>query len=119
MDGTFDVIPRGIISLSSSAIKSSDITNRFVMGEFQRKEGDQLKSYVSFLYSLPLQMDFQVEIYVDTWINLFKIEQSIREQFYKNKSYFVTFKGMKIRCRCGIPETMQYTKPTNYKVGTK
>lgn len=119
IDGNFDIIPRGHIKYESSSIESSSITNRFVMGQYNKRNNKtgEIESYVSFLYSIPLKMSFNVEIRCDTVTNMFKIEQALREFFYKNKTYYVTFRGMRIGCRAGFPEQVSGKKPINYKMG--
>ena len=119
IDGNFDIIPRGHIKYESSSIESSSITNRFVMGQYNKRNNKtgEVESYVSFLYSIPLKMSFNVEIRCDTVTNMFKIEQALREFFYKNKTYYVTFRGMRIGCRAGFPEQVSGKKPINYKMG--
>lgn len=119
IDGNFDIIPRGHIKYESSSIESSSITNRFVMGQYNKRNNKtgEIESYVSFLYSIPLKMSFNVEIRCDTVTNMFKIEQALREFFYKNKTYYVTFRGMRIGCRAGFPEQVNGKKPINYKMG--
>ena len=119
IDGNFDIIPRGHIKYESSSIESSSITNRFVMGQYDKRnpKTGEVESYVSFLYSIPLKMSFNVEIRCDTVTNMFKIEQAIREFFYKNRTYYITFRGMRIGCRAGFPEQVNGKKPVSYKMG--
>ena len=66
-EGTYDIIPRGIVTLSSFQVKSSDITNRFVRGQYSELErGDNdaniLTGYSAQLYSLPMAVKFDVKI---------------------------------------------------------
>ena len=42
-EGNYDPIPRGIITLSSFNVKSSDLVNKYVRGTFQRDEFDENK----------------------------------------------------------------------------
>lgn len=117
--GNFDVYPRGSIRYSGSNIDASNITNRFVLGNYTRKESDgSFESYVSFLYSIPLTMNFDISIKIDTLITSFKLEQAIREFFYKNKTFYVLYKGMKVGCRAGFPENVSLEKTISYKMGS-
>ena len=50
IDGNFDFYPQGRITLSSASIDAGNITNRFVMGKYTKKEKGKLQSYVSYLY---------------------------------------------------------------------
>lgn len=116
-DGDFKPIPYGVITLESTTIESSSISNRFVMGQYQKKVGDELKSFVSFLYSIPLTMNFSVNIVCDTINTMWKIEQAYREFFYKHKTFRVNYKGTVVHARVGFPESLASTKTSTYTFG--
>lgn len=117
-DGDFKPIPYGVITLESTTIESSSISNRFVMGQYQKKVGDELKTFVSFLYSIPLTMNFSVNIVCDTINTMWKIEQAYREFFYKHKTFRVNYKGTVVHARVGFPESLAATKTSTYTFGT-
>lgn len=118
IDGNFDSFPRGYITLNSSSIEASNICNRFVLGEYTKKEGDVFNTYVAYLYALPMRLEFTADIICDTHITMLKIEQAIRELFYKNKTFFVLFKGMKLRCRMGIADSSTLAAPIEHKMAS-
>ena len=116
--GNFDMFPRGTVRYSGSQIDEQTITNRFVLGNYTKKEPDgSFESYVSFLYSIPLTMSFDITIKVDTLITSFKIEQAVREFFYKNRTFYIQYKGMKIGCRAGFPAQLSNDNTVTYKMG--
>lgn len=114
IDGKFDMLPRGAVRYTGSQIDNANITNRFVKGTYLKNENGKLTSYVSFLMSIPLTLSFDCELWIDNMITAFKIEQALRDTFYKNKTYHVLFKGMKIGCRVGFPEQSPIDKTTEY-----
>lgn len=114
IDGTFDMLPRGILSYQGTAIDSANITNRFVEGKYTRFENGKLTTYKSFLYSIPLTLKLKATILLDTFGNLLKIEQAIRETLYRNKTFYVMFRGMKIGCCMGMPDDYNSEKTTEY-----
>lgn len=118
IDGNFDVYPRGEITLSSSSISASNITNRFVLGRFQKREDDEIRSYVSNLYSIPLDYQFNVEVRCMTMTEMFKIEQAFREYFYKNKTFHFNYKGLIVPARIGFPETDSRNSSEQYTMGS-
>ena len=105
IDGKFDMCPRFVMTYTGSQIESSNITNRFVKGTYMKDENGALVSYTAFMYSIPLTLNFEFEGWIDTLETAFKIEQEIRNTFYKNQTFNVLYKGMKIGCRAGFPET--------------
>ena len=118
VDGDCKIVPFGALSLGSTSIDSGNISNRFVMGQFTKRENGTLKSYVSFLYSIPLTYSFSVNIKCDTMNTLWKIEQAYREYFYKNKTYHINYKGTIVPVRVGFPESLSNEKTSQYSFGT-
>ena len=119
IDGNFDIYPRGVIELTTSVIDSGNIVNRFSMANYQRKINGGMESFVSFLYSIPLTYTFKVSIKSETLETEFKIEQAIREFFYKNKTFFIYYKGMRIGCRAGFPDSYNGDKAgSTYTMGS-
>ena len=112
--GKFDMFPRCVISLNSTKIDSGNITNRFVKGKYMTQEGGKLVTYQTFLYSIPMTFSFNCTVWASNIIEAFKIEQSIREQFYKNKTYNVLYRGMKLSCCAGFPEEVSSDKTVSY-----
>lgn len=104
INGTFNSIPRGYLTYNGSKIEASSITNRFIQGKYLKSKDGKLTTYTSFLYVMPLTIDFECKVICDNVITALKIEQAIRETFYKNKSFFVDFRGMRIGCSAGFPE---------------
>jgi hypothetical protein len=104
VDGNIDPIPRGIVTLSSSTINTNMLTNRFVRGNYVKQVGNEVLTYNAFLNSIPLTMNFDVEIYADTSLDAFKIQQSVLETFYKTQVFSVEFRGFRVPCQVGFPE---------------
>ena len=121
-DGNYDVIPRGIVTLTSNAINTSAMTHRFVRGSYTKEVGGQLQTFNSFINSIPLTMGFDVKIETDTNLDAFKIQQAIIETFYKTQVYSVGFKGFRVPCQVGFPEdygidkTFEFTYQTENKI---
>jgi len=113
-DGNFDIIPRGIITYKGSAIEATRITSRYVQAHYLKKVDGQLQTYRSFLYSIPLTLDFECEIHIDTQVTALKIEQLIREFFYKTITFYVYYKGLRVGCTVGFPESYNIEKNIEY-----
>ena len=103
VDGNFDKIPRGVISYSGSQIVDQRITSRFVQGQYVKEVDGKLQQFVSYLFSIPLQVNFEAELWIDTWTSALKIEQALRETLYKNVTFYVYYKGLKLGCTAGFP----------------
>jgi len=114
IDGNFDMIPRGILTYMGSPIDTTRITSRYVQGTYLKEVNGQLQTYRSFLYSIPLNVNFDCELWLDTQITALKIEQAIRELFYKTITFYVYYKGMRVGSTVGFPEDYNLEKNINY-----
>lgn len=114
VDGNFDMIPRGVITYTGSSIDSGRITSRYVQGTYMKEIDGQLQTMRSFLYSIPLDINFDCEMWIDTQITSLKVEQAIRELFYKTVTFYVYYKGMRLGCTVGFPEDITLTKNIQY-----
>ena len=114
VDGNFDMIPRGIITYTGSGIDAARITSRYVQGRYVKEVDGKLEGFVSYLYSIPLTIRFDCELWTDTYTTALKVEQELREVFYKNVIYYVYYKGMRLGCTAGFPEDIGIEKNFNY-----
>jgi len=114
VDGNFDRIPRGILTYTGSTIDANRITNRFVQGRYVKEVDGKLQSFVSFLYSIPLTVNFECELWLDTQVTALKVEQAIREAFYKTKTFYVYYKGMRLGATSGFSEDNTMEKMIEY-----
>ena len=116
IDGKFDMLPRCAVSYTGSQIEAGSITNRFIKGKYLKNENGRLTTYESYLYALPVTFSFDCEMWADNMITAFKLEEAVRQTFYKNKTYNVLYRGMKIGCCVGFPETNTVSnKTTQYQ----
>lgn len=118
IDGNFDFYPQGRVSLTSCSIDSGNITNRFSRAKFTRRENGKLVAYTAYLYSIPMQYQFNVEIRCDTYNTAMKIDEAFRKEFYKNKTYRINYNGTVCPVRVGFPETaLQVPSGGSYTMG--
>ena len=117
IDGNFDFYPQGRLSLSSVSIQSGNITNRFSMAQYQKLVDGRLQTFTSYLYSIPLEFSFTLEIRAENMTTAFKIDQNVREFFYKNHTYRFNYNGTILSARAGFPESGLSLAGTNYQMG--
>ena len=115
IDGNLtDQIPRGVITYNGSSINAQRITSRYVQGRYIKEVNGQLESYASYLYSIPLVVQINCEVWVDRQITALKIEQIIREKFYKTLTYYTYYKGLRVGSTVGFPEDIVNEKNITY-----
>jgi hypothetical protein len=117
-EGTYDIVPRGIVTLSSFQVKSSDITNKFVRGNFAEdgvgKNGEPVYLPKSaLLYSLPLQVKFDIKVIVDNLNKAFKVAENLLDLNYSNRVVYFQYKGVRIAGQIQFPDAETIEK--NYK----
>jgi hypothetical protein len=109
-EGAYDIIPRGIVSLTSFEVSSADITNKFVRGQFSATEkGDNdtniLTGYSAQLYTLPLSVKFDIKIICDNLNKAFKIAEQLLDIYYSNRVMYFQYNGVRIPAQFSFPST--------------
>lgn len=109
MDTDFNSYPKGVIVYKGSQIDAGSCTSP-VMGTFTRNDRGVLTTYKAMMESIPLNMTFDCTVLTaDTdFLSVMKIEQAIRDEFYKNRSFYVMFAGVRVGCTVGFPEQYSY-----------
>lgn len=118
-EGNYDRLPRGIVTLSSFAVRAADVTNKFVRGSFNQEVKDdndnrQVKAFSSYLFSLPLTLTFSIKIESDNLNKTFKIMEKIFDFYYKNQVRYFQFRGIRIPAQITFPDAAQFTKTYNF-----
>ncbi|HRW20832.1 MAG TPA: hypothetical protein P5509_02555 [Bacteroidales bacterium] len=122
LDGNFDPIPRGVVQLTDATLNTGSFTQRWIRGNFNRIVDGKIETYNAYINSLPIDMNFDVIVQVDTMTEAFKIQQAILEVFYRTQIFNTTFNGLMIPCQVGFPEsypinkTFEFTYPTDTKI---
>lgn len=104
VEGNTDVIPRGHITLSNITVQASELSNRFVRGEWTKAVADELLTYNSPMNIIPLILNYDVEIHVDGQLMAFKLAQRIIQTFYKAYPFEFMWEGYALRGAVAFPE---------------
>ena len=114
-EGNYDIIPRGIVTLTGVNIDTSSLTSGFVRATYNVEDlQGQMKAYSAYTTSIPLSMTFDVKVRADTLLDTFKIFQSVIQVFYKVFSFSVEFGGMRVPVQVGFPEQYQNDKQLEF-----
>lgn len=116
-EGTYDIIPRGIVNLDTFEIKPGDITNRFVRGQYtevEKSENDSaenvLTGYSAQLYSLPMHVVFSIKIITASINQAFKIAQNIVDLVYAHRVMYFRYRGIRIPAQFTFPESEEINR---------
>jgi hypothetical protein len=120
-EGTYDIIPRGIVTLNSFQVKTSDITNRFIRGQYTETEKGKndenvLTGYSAQLYSLPLAVKFDIKIVCDNLNKAFKIAEKMLDINYANRVMHFQYNGIRIPAQFQFPASETVDKKYSFKL---
>jgi hypothetical protein len=118
-EGNYEIMPRGVVTLSSFSIKTGDFTNKFVRGSFNQETRDEnnqkeMKAFSSRLFTLPMAITYGIKIESDNLNKTFKIIEKIFDFYYKNQVRYFQFRGIRIPAQITFPDTAQFQKTTNF-----
>lgn len=102
VNGDFDMEPYGILTVSNISVNTSAMTNRFVRGNYVVEEKDKngfpvKKGYSAMLFTLPMDIKFNLEFRTDTSIQSFQVVQALLDCVFKNSVVHFDFRGTRIR----------------------
>jgi len=117
-EGNYDVVPRGIIELNGISIDSSSATSKFVRGsyvkEVAKENGKEMVTYSSYLNPIPLRIQIDAKIKVDTTLDAFKIQQSVIEILYRRFVYYFNYRNIRIPVQVVLPDSLPNKQPNNF-----
>jgi hypothetical protein len=117
IEGNTDPIPRGTIFLNGVSVLSSNLTSRYVRGNYTKEVDGELKQFNSYLNSIPVSMTFSAEILADTTLDSFKIVQSAISVLYRTLVFSVNFKGFRVPTQAGFPDSFAINKQFEFTYG--
>jgi hypothetical protein len=117
--GDYEVVPRGVITLTSIAIDTGSMTNKFVRSEFVKEYEGQLKTYMLETMFLPLDMTFNVTVICSSNLEMLKVTESILSKLYKATLYQVDLGMFRIESSLQVPEDYSQERPFEFALNDK
>ena len=117
----YNKIPIGIISMSSLfLVKNNAVSNKYVRGQYLKEDEEgQLKNFSAELFSIPIQLNMDVEIRVENFLNLCKVSEALVSVFYKDNVINFDVDGNRIPGVVLIPESIDGDIPISYSFTDK
>jgi len=110
-EGNYDVVPRGVVQMTSSNIDVAGIMNPNVRMSYTLEDLDgNMKTFSAYTKPVPLTISFDIRIITDTMLDAFKIYQSVITTFYKTYTFSFEFQGLRIPAIAGFPEQIPNDK---------
>lgn len=104
--GDYERTPRGIIQLESAAIDSAALINKFVRTQIIRPYKGQLKTFALSTQAIPLNLNFNTTVVVNTNLELFKVTEALISRLYKNNLFYVDYGGFQAQSNFSLPEDL-------------
>jgi hypothetical protein len=119
VDGNIDVLPRGMVKMNNININTASLTNYLVRGDFVKEdENNQLLTYSAKMHSIPLKMNFEIEIQADTQEDSWKIWEKVIEVFWPTVASSVRWNYVRIPFQMGFPADMPLEKLFQWSFGS-
>lgn len=89
-EGNYDVVPRGVVNLTSMSVDSSKLVNKRNVGEYS-KMNDQglLEGYKAEFEMIPMTFSLDIEIVLSSLLDIFKCTEQLVKKLYKSNQYNV------------------------------
>jgi hypothetical protein len=117
IEGNYDPIPRGSLTLTGLNVASNNMTSRFVRGYYVKEKNGELLRYNSYLNSVPLNLTFHIDVVVDTQLDSFKVIQELIKVFNKTLIFRVNFSGTVVPSQAGFPDSYSLNKLFEFTYG--
>lgn len=116
----YNKIPRGICDFSGISIETSAIVNKFVrMNRLKQEEDGTLNTYNYETYMVPMIMNVDCTIYLDSILDQLKCSEAIIKTFYKNKVYQVDIGYTRIPCLIMFPDDLANERTVEFTFNDK
>jgi len=117
--GDYEVVPRGVLKLSSLSINPGNQTNKFIKGEFVREVSGVLKTFSLDTSFLPLDISFDVTVVCSNNLEMLKVTESIISKLYKTTTYNVDLGMFRVQAGMAVPEDYAQEKLFEFGLNDK
>ena len=117
--GDYELVPRGIVQLTSMAIQSSNLTNKFVRAELLKEFEGELKTFSLMTAFLPITLGMDVTIVCSNNLEMLKSTESIISRLYKSQSFQVDLGMFKVQAVMLVPEDFNQERLFEYALNDK
>jgi hypothetical protein len=106
-----DQIPRGIIVPSSFTSVKSEMTNPNIYIPKSTKIHDKYTKIISKIRAIPINVNYEIEIRLDSEIDIYKCSEKIMDLFFSYKYFNMDYFGIKIDNILELPDDRSIQLP--------
>jgi len=104
--GSYDPVPRGVLTFQTVEIDAQSMINKYIRTEILEKEAGTLKPYSYVTRIIPLILNFDTKIICNSMLEMLKITESIITDLYKNTRLAIDLGGYRVEGNVTIPENL-------------
>lgn len=112
VEGNTDMIPRGIISLTSFAPVGDEFSNPNIYIPKQTKIHNELKRIITKVKAVPMKFNFDVEIRLDDARDVYVCSEKINNLFFNYYFFSMDYYGLNIPLVLELPDDKTVELPT-------
>lgn len=117
--GDYEVVPRAVAQMTSMAIDSGSMTNKYVRAEFVKNIKGELKTFNMETNFLPINMSFEVTVVCSNNLEMLKVTESVISKLYKANLYQVDLGMFRIEASYQVPEDYSQEKLFEFSIDDK
>lgn len=119
-EGPYNQIPRGVCNMGGMTVLSNEVTNKYVRVERTRMQEDgTLKTFSVETFWVPVELEFDTTIHVDSMVDQLKCAEAATKAFYKNRVFQVDLTSMRIPALAYFPEETEMPRTFEFKFDDK
>lgn len=124
-DGNYDVVPRGVVNLTSMTVDPSRLVNKRNIGEYSKMNNQGvLEGYRAEFEMIPMSFSVDIEILVSSLLDIFKCTEQLIKELYKSNNYNVEVghldEGLyRIAAYYALPDDFGKENPIEYSFDDK
>lgn len=118
IEGSFDQVPRGVITYNGNSINTNNNTSPYSRGDvFEVDENGKIRMYNSNIQGIPINLTISFEVWTNSVAEQWKIWQSLIKSLYYTKQFKFIFDGCIVPCTIAFPDEIQQEKLIEFKNG--
>jgi hypothetical protein len=116
----YNKIPRGVIDMTGISVETAAIVNKYVRMQHQVQENDgTLNTYNTEAFMVPIIINVDAVVYVDSILDQMKCTESIIRTFFKNKTYQIDTAYTRIPCLITFPDDYNMERSIEFSFSDK
>lgn len=119
-DGNYDVVPRGVVSLTGMSIDADKLVNKRNVGSYTKMNSSgAMEGYTAEFEMIPVTVSVDIEILVSSTLDAFKITESMIKTLYKSNNFNVEVGHLdegtyRLNSYYAIPEDFEIQTPIDF-----